>query len=212
MEVYREYAPHHRLLGDESPIAQAFSIGRVRVIMTDTRSARSPSTVPDGADKTMLGAEQLAWFERELLAAADEYPVILWVNAVPWIAAAEDGADGWAGYATERALIADLIAVNDIDGLVMVSGDAHMVAIDDGTNSDFSTVGDAGFPVLHAAALDRPGHTRGGPYSHGVFPGGGQFGLIEVTDDGGDSITVELSGRTWEGETLTSYEFDVAAD
>jgi hypothetical protein len=212
MEVYREYVPHYPLLGDDSPIGQAFTIGRVRVIMTDTRSGRSPSDAPDDADKTMLGDEQFAWFEHELLDAAEQYPVILWVNSVPWIGPAEAGADGWAGYSTERARIADLIAVNDIDGLVMVSGDAHMVAIDDGTNSDFSTVGDEGFPVLHAAALDRPGHTRGGPYSHGMFPGGGQFGLIDVTDNGGDTITVELEGRTWENELLTSFEYEIQVD
>lgn len=212
MEVYREYVPHYPLQGDDAPIGQAFTIGRVRVIMTDTRSARSPAGIPDDGDKTMLGAEQLAWFERELLTAADEFPLIVWVNAVPWIAAAEAGGDGWNGYATERARIADLIAANDIDGLVMVSGDAHMVAIDDGSNNDFSTVDGDGFPVLHAAALDRPGHVRGGPYSHGTFPGGGQFGVIEVTDVGGDEITVELSGRTWENDELVSYEFTVPVD
>jgi hypothetical protein len=211
MEVFREYVPHYPLQGDDAAIGQAFTIGRVRVIMTDTRSARSPTTDVDDGEKTMLGDAQRQWFEQELLAAADRYPLILWVNSVPWIAAAEPGGDDWGGYSTERAELADAIAEHDIEGLVMVSGDAHMVAIDDGTNSDFSTVGDDGFPVLHAAALDRPGHAKGGPYSHGVFPGSGQFGLIEVTDDGGDQITVELSGRTWEGDELVSYEFLVPA-
>jgi hypothetical protein len=83
-----------------------------------------------------------------------------------------------------------------------------MVAIDDGTNSDFSSEGGAGFPVLQAAALDRPGTEKGGPYSHGAHPGGGQFGLIDVVDDG-RSIEVTLSGRTWEGEELASLRFTV---
>ncbi len=70
MEVYRDYVPHYPLLGSQSPIAQAFTIGRMRVIMTDSRSGRSPSGEPDDADKTMLGDEQRAWFESELLASA----------------------------------------------------------------------------------------------------------------------------------------------
>ena len=39
-----------------------------------------------------------------------------------------------------------------IRNLCMVSGVAHMVAIDDGTNSAYAADGGGGFPVLHAAA------------------------------------------------------------
>ncbi len=202
MAVFRDDVPHYPLAGPETAIHQAFTIGRVRVVMTDTRSARSPSSSTDDADKSMLGEEQKAWFKAELIAADEAGQLVIWVNSVPWIAAAAPGGDGWDGYSTERAEIADFLVDQEIDRLVMVSGDAHMVAIDDGTNSDFSTSGGGGFPVLHAAALDRPGHTKGGPYSEGAFPGGGQFGLVDVTDDGGDRITVTLSGRDWEANEI----------
>ena len=91
----------------------------------------------------------------------------------------------------------------------MVSGDSHMVAIDDGSNTDYSTTGNASFPLLQAAALDRPGSVKGGPYSEGAFPGGGQFGLIEVIDTGGTTIEVRLSGLNWAGETRVEYVFSV---
>ncbi|MFW2334417.1 hypothetical protein, partial [Ilumatobacter sp.] len=99
----------------------------------------------------------------------------------------------------------------DVDNLVMVSGDAHMVAIDDGTNSAYASDGGGGFPVLHAAALDRPGSVKGGPYSEGAFPGPGQYGKIEITDDGGATIGVRLSGSDWEGTELVDLDlvFDV---
>ncbi len=90
----------------------------------------------------------------------------------------------------------------------MVSGDAHMLAVDDGTNSDYSTEGGEGFPVLHSAALDRPGEIKGGPYSEGTVPGGGQFGTLTVTDDAG-TMAVTLSGRNWRGDELLAYEFTV---
>ena len=90
----------------------------------------------------------------------------------------------------------------------MVSGDAHMVALDDGTNTDYSTADAGGFPLLHAAALDRPGGTKGGPYSSGTFPGGGQFGEVEVRDDGA-TMTVVLRGLTWEGDVLVEQAFEL---
>jgi hypothetical protein len=92
----------------------------------------------------------------------------------------------------------------------MLSGDAHMLAIDDGTNSDYATAGGAGFVVMHAAALDRRGSVKGGPYSEGTYPGGGQFGLVSIADDG-DTIAVTLSGRTWKNEERVGYRFTVAA-
>lgn len=208
--VYREVVPHHELVRDgQAPIHHAFTMGRTRVIVTDTRSERSPKEDPDGPAKTMLGEDQLEWFLSELDAAADDAALIVWVNSVPWITDVEEGADHWGGYDHERRRIADFIAERGIDRLVMLAGDAHMVAVDDGTHSDFSTDGTGtGFPVLQAAALDRPGSEKGGPYSHGAFPGGGRFGLLEV-DDRGDVVEVTLSGRTWDDVQLTSYAFTV---
>jgi hypothetical protein len=205
--VYRDVVPHYPLAAGEDggPIFQAFSVGRVRFILTDTRSARTPAAAVDDATKSMLGAEQKSWFKRELLAASGVFPVIVWVNPDPWIGAAEAGADSWAGYATERQELADFIVQNRIRGLVMLSGDAHMIAIDDGTNSGYATGGGGGFPVMHAAALDRRGGVKGGPYSEGTFPGGGQFGLMTVSDTGGSLIEVVWSGRDYAGEEIVSY-------
>lgn len=210
--VYRQVVPHYQLeTGEAGPIYQALTVGRVRFIVTDVRSARSPSTDPDGPAKTMLGAEQKAWFKEELLAANGLYPLIVWVNADPWIDEAGAGKDTWGGYAKERAELANFIADNEISGLVMLSGDAHALAIDDGTNSDYSDNGGASFPVMHAAALDRHGSEKGGPYSEGIFPGSGQFGLMTVTDDGGGSIEVTLSGRDYKDEEIVGLTFNVAA-
>lgn len=210
LAVYRQYVPHHQLASATSPIYQAFTIGRVRFLMTDTRSARSPSGAVDNADKSMLGAEQRAWLERELLSADQRYALTVWVNPTPWIDETTTGGDTWAGYSTERRGLADFIAANDLRRIVMVSGDAHMVAIDDGTNSDYSTDGFVdSFPVLHAAALDRPGAVKGGPFSEGAVGGGGQFGTLEV-EDSGSAVRVRLTGRNWRNEILLSYEFEVA--
>jgi hypothetical protein len=128
---------------------------------------------------------------------------------VPWIGSRSAGADHWAGYSTERAEIADFIADNEITGLLMLAGDAHMLAIDDGSNNDYATNGGASFPVFQAAALDRRGTVKGGPYSEGTYPGGGQFGLVTVEDGGGDTITITLSGRTWENKERVGLQYTV---
>ncbi|GAA4753868.1 hypothetical protein GCM10023328_41510 [Modestobacter marinus] len=202
--AYGMYVPSHPLAeGRPGTINQAFDVGRVRVLLTDTRSERTADS--------MLGARQLAWLEEELVRASRERALVVWVNPDPWVAPDEPGRDDWGGFAAERRRIADVIAANDIEDLVMVSGDAHMVAVDDGTNTDYSTTGGAGFPLLHAAALDRPGSVKGGPYSEGAFPGAGQFGTLHVRDDGGATIGVELTGRRWDGEVLVSWATTVAA-
>jgi phosphodiesterase/alkaline phosphatase D-like protein len=209
MATYRERVPHYPLgiEGADTPIAQAFTIGRVRFLVTDERSARDPQSEPDGPGKTMLGAEQKAWLETELRAASGQYPLIVWVTSVPWITPEEPGADHWGGYATERRELADFIESEGIAGLVMIAGDAHMVAIDDGTNNTFASSGARGFPVVHAAALDRPGSFKGGPYSHGAHPGPGQYGTMTVEDRGVAGLAVELRGVDWEGTEYVRYTF-----
>ena len=208
--VYRDYAPHYPLAGgvEYGPIFQAFDVGRVRFLLTDTRSQRSAQAVADGPGKTMLGSSQKEWLKRELLKGRDRYALVVWVNPDPWIGEAEAGGDTWAGYATERRELSEFIAANRIDNLLMLSGDAHMLAIDDGRNTDYSRTGGADFPLMHAAALDRRGGVKGGPYSEGVFPGSGQYGLVTVRD-GGNGLSVALSGRDYRGRELVGYDFMV---
>jgi hypothetical protein len=208
---YRTHVPHYEfgLTGIDAPIAQAFTIGRIRFILTDTRSARDPSTKPDGPGKTMLGDEQLTWFLTEMERSLADYPLVVWVSSVPWIAEAHSSADHWGGYANERERIAAAIAATGhSDRLIMLAGDAHMLAIDDGTNNDYAPDGGASFPVMQAAALDRNGSVKGGPYSEGVYPGGGQFGLMEVTDDGAE-LQVRLRGLTWESDELVALDLSI---
>jgi phosphodiesterase/alkaline phosphatase D-like protein len=197
LAVYRQCVPHYRLDGGVgASIQQAFTLGRVRVIMTDERSQR---TSRRGAPRTrsMLGASQLQWLKAQLSAAAGA-PLVVWVNTVPWIAKTGSFSDDWGSYAAEREDIANYIhRLGLTRRIIMLSGDAHMVAIDDGTNSNYATGAaraGAGFVVMHAAPLDQSTSEKGGPYSHGTSRQRGQFGLLQVADDG-RALKAELSGR-----------------
>ena len=91
----------------------------------------------------------------------------------------------------------------------MISGDAHMLALDDGqegTANNYATGGGGSFPVIQAASLDSRSSFKGGPYNgkkyiidstvkskNGAIVGKGQWGVLNFTDDGNKiEVKVEL--------------------
>ncbi len=205
--AYRQAVPHYGVAPDvEAPIAQAFTVGRVRFVISDTRSMRS--------SESMLGDAQEQWLINELTSAAGSHAAVIWVSPAPWIGEARPGSDQWGGFADDRTRIANALAEAEVDNLVMVSGDYHVTAIDDGANSGYADDGGPGFPVLHAGPLDRPGRETGLDFSHGSFTEGGQYGVIDVIDRGDSTVEVTLTGKNWKGIPLTwlELEFEVPAD
>lgn len=196
---YRQLVPHHPFSGGpDSPTAptdQVFRVGRVCFILSDLRSQRDPET------HRMMNSSQDAWLRAQLLAAKNAgCPLIFWVSSVPWNGPATT-ADRWQGYSAHRAEIADFIKSNGLAGRVAIlSGDAHMTAIDDGSNSDFAKGRGAPVRVFQAGPVANSGSYKGGPYSHGARYDGGlkkpitQFGLVDIHDDG-KNIRVVWSGR-----------------
>jgi hypothetical protein len=203
--VYRERVPHYSIPAAGGALAQAFTVGRVRFIMTDLRSASSSPALKEAPSKSRLGTAQKAWFKQELINARDSgFPLIVWVCTLPWIAKAQLGDDSWGGHATERAEIANFIRDNRISNLVLLSGDMHGLAFDDGTNSDYATGGGAPVTVLHAAALTSDPGSKGGPYLVGPLTGSQQYGMLEIYDNGGPSVACRFLGtKVGEGRKLT---------
>ena len=104
-----------------------------------------------------------------------QWRLIVWVSSKPWTSIGGSNND-WSEYAQERLLISDAIADYGVANLLMVCGDAHMLAMDDGTNTDFSSAAGlakgnlsarAGFPLVQAGPLTGYGSSKSGPYSHG---------------------------------------------
>ncbi|MEK6286501.1 MAG: alkaline phosphatase D family protein [Acidobacteriota bacterium] len=212
--AYQRCVPHYPLAEGEGDVAiyQAFTVGRVRVLVTDTRSMRANRTATDNSAKTMLGARQKQWLKDELLAGKDRYPLLVWVNSVPWIGdpnEEDDDTDAWYSYSTERSELGSFIEENDIRNVLMLHADAHMIALDDGSNNRGST-GVGGFPVFCAAPLDRPNSrkVKGEPFSHGIFDRHkGQYGLITINDEGGPTVSVTITGKR-ESAELVSLPLD----
>jgi alkaline phosphatase D len=211
--TYQDFVPHYPLAAGSGdvPIYQAFSVGRVRFVVSDVRSERSSRRDPDDHRKSMLGATQTEWLKRELLAAQKEHALVVWVSSVSWLAPPKKAGDHWGGYTTERQRLAQWMVDQDLPSLLVVSGDAHMLAMDDGRNNSYVGPGQPGFPAFQAAALDNRGSVKGGPFSVGTLPGGGQFGLVQIEDDGGAEIRVQLLGMDLHGHERMRLEFSVAA-
>ena len=275
--TYEEYVPHYPLVFDkDGPISQAFSVGRVKFIMTDLRSERDSVTNKDDASKSLLGDKQKAWLKQQLLEANGKYPLIVLMSSVPWIGNsatniyrnvrtneygfihhtnlvgrtnAQTGRgfgrgegrgtnevsgsrtnsnrgqrgrgaqpprtddDHWSVFTTERREMADFIKANGIKGVCIIHGDSHMLAADDGSNSDYATGGGAPIPVMCGGPLDQNPSLKGGPYSQGVYKmktGEGGFGLMSV-EDRGERIDVTYSGRNNRNEEKISLKFTVPA-
>jgi hypothetical protein len=184
-QAYRERFPHYPLPAGtgNNPIYHSFTVGRVLFVVTDTRSEKTDHTVADSATKTVLGTVQKQWFKDALLAAKSTHRGIIWVNSHPFLST-NTADENWGSYTTEQKEICDYIVTNQIPLLCIVSGDAHMVAIDNGSCCNYSTSGAGSIPVFHFAPLDHPnGSVKGGTYSHGTFPSGdGQYGVVDVQD------------------------------
>jgi alkaline phosphatase D len=207
--AYQRAVPHYPLVEGEGDVAiyQAFTVGRVQFLLTDTRSERTPRVNPDGPEKSILGPRQKNWLKERLLQGRDRFRLQIWVNSVPWIgdpAQEDDDTDAWFSYPTERTEMGRFIEENRINNILMLCADAHMIALDDGSNNRGAT-GKGGFPVFHAAPLDRTNSKKGGPFSHGVFRDRkGQYGIIAVNDPGGETVEVVITGRQ-EGTTLLEF-------
>ncbi|MCE9612660.1 MAG: alkaline phosphatase family protein [Lentisphaerae bacterium] len=214
-QVYQELIPHYPLAAGQGdvPIYQAFTVGRVRFIVTDLRSERDPMTANE-TTRSMMGAAQRAWFKQELATSAKSHGLVLWVSSVPWTG--QPGTpftDSWMAYTNERQQMADWVKTNGIHNLVIIAGDAHSTAADDGTHGDYATGGGAPIPTIIAAPLDNDHRSiKAGPYSQGAYaPTAGEenmFGLVTITDTGGP-ITLRFSGRNNRQEEKISLVYTV---
>lgn len=187
--AYREYVPHYPL-SNSTGVYQAFTIGRVHFIMSDLRSSKSYWG--------MMDVVQYTWLLQQFLHARDNGLVACWVSPLTWNSMGWP--ENWACQPEERRAISDFLYAQHVKDLFIISGDAHMLAIDDGANADFSTAQSLAYhyPIFQAAAISRFGSYKGGNFNQGgVFPNpypwNGQFGEVIVNDDGQD-VCITLNG------------------
>jgi alkaline phosphatase D len=109
--------------------------GRLELFILDTRQYRSPNALPDGPDKTMLGAAQRRWLIDGVTTSTAVWKVV--VSSVPMSVARGRVRDSWsnatilgvpedgAGFATERDAILAAFRAAGVRNLVVLAGDFH---------------------------------------------------------------------------------------
>mmetsp|Transcript_13908 Transcript_13908/g.30151 ORF Transcript_13908/g.30151 Transcript_13908/m.30151 type:complete len:233 (+) Transcript_13908:113-811(+) len=158
----------------------------------------------------MMAEDQWEWFERQLQRSPD-YGLVLWVSSKPWIGDEKQGTDAWFGLVDERKRAANLVA-RYANNLVMVSGDAHMLAYDSGRNNHYADNITSTFPVFNSAPLDKRGSVKGGPFSMdchaSMFLRLHQYSVMDI-EDNGDKLCFSVKGKrvTSLGDTVDVLGF-----
>jgi len=106
---------------DNPGVYHKFSRGNVDFFMLDVRYHRDPNGATNLAHKTHLGAKQLAWFKRELLAS--RAPIKVLAAGGEWQTFGTE--DSWTPFAEERDEVFRFIEDSKISGVLLLSGDRH---------------------------------------------------------------------------------------
>jgi alkaline phosphatase D len=164
-QVLTEYFPTYALsqYGDW----QKFTYAQTEFFLLDSRSQRDPNREPDGPLKSMLdgdnlGAEgQLEWLEQGLLSSTAVWKFI--VTPVVFNKTLPKQ-DSWYGFGYEREQLAQFIRSHAISNVILLSGDAHFGAIDNGTNSGFPEMLTPGPNLLYCSTVSASGNWSEGIY------------------------------------------------
>ncbi len=203
-KAFRLLTPHHPFPADqaealaaapldERPVAQVFTIGRVRFIVLDTRSARTTA----GDTPTLLGTWQNAWLREELAAADRTHALTLVFSTVPWHAAPADaGIDSWTRFPAEKENLRQWIIEQGVRRLIWLSANTGALAAHAGSRDPFV------MPEFQVGDIDlRPAGGPGGEWTYGPLmpePTEEFFGLVDITDDG-SAISATFAGMNQHG-------------
>jgi hypothetical protein len=190
LSAFPGYEPYRKAAG----MAHSFQNGRVRFIVLDLRSERS--------DSAIMSPEQMNWLKQELLLAEQGNQLALILSSVSWYG---NESDNWGGFSAERKEIMEFMELNNLRRVAMICGDAHMAALDDGSNAPLLNGNEeikkpfkTGFPVIQAGALLSFGSNKGGSYSHGAFVnplGAGQWVECQIVDNDAGAIALRVTGQ-----------------
>jgi alkaline phosphatase D len=192
-QVFQEYVPSYPLPSVTPGIWQTFSYAQADFFVLDCRSQRDPGADRDDANKSMLdgnnlGASgELQWLENGLLTSTARWKIIF-TSVITNPSTKQN--DAWGAYQTEWNALRDFINTNDIQGVVFISGDLHLGAIDNGTQ--------AGFPEMCVSAANNyeGGYCATalyGTWSEGYYNGDcAGYGLVNISQDP-DQLTLQAA-------------------
>lgn len=159
--------------------------GDVDVFLLDDRWYRSANKAIDTPDKSMFGAQQLAWLRNALIYS--DAPIKLVVNGSQmWNRA--NRFEGWNHFSSEQRAFADWLIAQRIDGVVFLSGDRHFTELLKVERPGTYPLYEFTSSPLTSRAWEEPeaGERSNPDAVPGTLVGQRQFGMIRVTGPGND--------------------------
>ncbi len=128
LDVFKRYWANPAY-GDDQTAGVFFShsYGGVDFFCLDVRFHRDPNDEADRAGKTMLGAGQKEWLKEGLRQSKAPFKILL--SGSGWTEAKGAGGDSWASFLQERDEIFEFIQQEEINGVVLISGDTHVAEL-----------------------------------------------------------------------------------
>jgi alkaline phosphatase D len=179
--------------------------GDVDIFLLDDRYYRSANKLQDGPDKTMFGAQQLAWLRNALVYSSA--PLKLVVNGSQlWNRV--NKFEGWNHYPAEQKAFADWLAAQRVDGLVFLSGDRHYTELLKVERAGDYPLYEFTSSPLTSGAFDPPGEKSNPDLVPGTYVVKRQFGMIRVTGPGNDR-TIAL--ESYDGSGTLQWRHEIRA-
>jgi len=130
LQAYLEWVPIREIDPDNKfKIYRSVKIGNLaEIFFLDTRIIeRELETDPDGPNKRLLGEEQMEWLQTSLKNSTAQWKVVAQqVMVAPLLAFGLTlNTDQWDGYTFERKRLFDFINNNNINNVVVLTGDIH---------------------------------------------------------------------------------------
>jgi len=127
--VFKESYPVYPFEVGNGGLYYKFTIADADIFVLDTRWYRSPMQDSDIEGKTMLGEGQLLWLLTGLKQSTAPFKIVF--SSVSLndyggdTSSGRPGFDSWMGYKFERSKILSFIEENQIQGVLVFSGDQH---------------------------------------------------------------------------------------
>lgn len=228
--AYKTFFPHYPLQNPDNGIWQSFAFGDVEFFVLDCRSQRNPNKNaldengifnPPQKHSLLAGFEisgenQLDWFLKALKNSTAKWKVIVstvlfnpgyakvltnteLLNKYAWMK--DDAIDKWAGFPNDLNLLMRTIKDNNIQNVLVISGDSHSSYIDDGTNSLIPEISASNLDVNNSLLHKKLEEGGINIWNQGTYLGSGHtygkvsfiyvendYALLEIIDEQGKAV------------------------
>ena len=130
IKIFREQVPVVPGGDDTTPTYRTFRVNKhLQIWLVEGRDYRSPNKMPDGPDKTLWGAEQIAWLKKTLTASDATHKLL--ISPTPMIGPDDgykiDNHVNHKGFRHEGRAFFDWIVSQDLHnkGFAVLCGDRH---------------------------------------------------------------------------------------